>query len=236
MEKYAREGENGDQMCIRDSYYKALYTGDGEALAHAAACSSLYCFPNRLEDIVALRYAMEHAPQDAKAPYYLGCLWYDKRQYDQAIACWERSAELDETFPTVWRNLALAYFNKRGEKELARRCMEKAFALDETDARVLLELDQLCRKLGSSVAQRLAFLDAHRETAFRRDDLYVEYCTLLNLEGRYAEALELIQAHHFHPWEGGEGKVTTQYALSLIHISMTVADLVLRRTPMTGLS
>ena len=30
--------------------------------------------------------------------------------------------------------------------------MEKAFALDETDARVLLELDQLCRKLGSSVA------------------------------------------------------------------------------------
>src|SRR5699024_2230873 len=107
------------------------------------------------------------------------------------------SAELDETFPTVWRNLALAYFNKRGEKELARRCMEKAFALDETDARVLLELDQLYRKLGRSVAQRLAFLDAHRETAFRRDDLYVEYCTLLNLEGRYAEALKLIQAHHF---------------------------------------
>lgn len=96
--------------------------------------------------------------------------------------------------------------------------MEKAFALDETDARVLLELDQLCRKLGSSVAQRLAFLDAHRETAFRRDDLYVEYCTLLNLEGRYAEALELIQAHHFHPWEGGEGKVTTQYALALTQL------------------
>ena len=96
--------------------------------------------------------------------------------------------------------------------------MEKAFALDETDARVLLELDQLYRKLGRSVAQRLAFLDAHRETAFRRDDLYVEYCTLLNLEGRYAEALELIQAHHFHHWEGGEGKVTTQYAVALTQL------------------
>lgn len=224
---YAEAGYCADAVDILDRcpvehpmvyYYKALYTGDGEALAHAAACSSLYCFPNKLEDIAALRYAMAHAPQDAKAPYYLGCLWYDKRQYDQAIACWERSAELDETFPTVWRNLALAYFNKRGEKELARRCMEKAFALDETDARVLLELDQLCRKLGSSVAQRLAFLDAHRETAFRRDDLYVEYCTLLNLEGRYAEALELIQAHHFHPWEGGEGKVTTQYAVALTQL------------------
>ena len=49
----------------------------------------------------------------------------------------------------------------------------------------------------------------------RRDDLCVEYCTLLNLQGRYAEALEILGGRRFHPWEGGEGKVTTQYAVSL---------------------
>ena len=186
-----------------------------EALAEAAKADSLYCFPNRLEDIAALRFAMEHNPADSFAPYYLGCLWYDRRQYEKAIACWERSTELNPDFPTAWRNLSLAYFNKRGDAEKALACMEKAYALDENDARVLLELDQLYRKLRRSPEERFAFLDAHRETAFRRDDLYVEYCTLLNLQGRYEEALDLIMKHQCHPWEGGEGKVTTQYAAAL---------------------
>ena len=191
-----------------------------QACFNAARADSLYCFPNRLEDINVLEYAMDHNQEDAKAHYYLGCLWYDKRQYDDAIFCWERSAKIDETFPTVWRNLSLAYFNKRHDLEKARICMEKAYALDETDARVLLELCQLYGKLNYSLEDRFAFLDAHREMAFRRDDLYTEYCTLLNNLGRHEEALNLIMAHNFHPWEGGEGKVTAQYAVAMTQLGI----------------
>lgn len=205
-------------------YHAALYTGDKAELTAAMNCSSLYCFPNKLEDIAALRHAIENNPADARAPYYLGCLWYDKRQYDEAIACWERSAGTDDSFPTVWRNLSLAYFNKRGDRDAARVCMERAYRLDESDARVLLELHQLYGKLGMSVQDRFAFLDAHRETAFQRDDLYVEYCTLLNSMGRYEEALDLIMARTFHPWEGGEGKVTTQYAVALTSLGRIALD------------
>ena len=206
-------------------YHKALYAARFDAarsqaaLAEAAGASSLYCFPNRLEDIAALQFAMEHNPADAKAPYYLGCLWYDRRQYDDAIALWERSAGSDGRFPTVWRNLALAYYNKRGDGAKALASLEKAYALDEGDARVLLELDQLTRKLGHTPAQRLAFLEAHLDTALRRDDLYVEYVTLLNDLGRYQDAYDRIMAHTFHPWEGGEGKVTTQYAVALTQLA-----------------
>lgn len=196
-------------------YYLAMYTGSREELCAAAACSSLYCFPNRLEDIAVLRYAMANHPADAKAPYYLGCLWYDKRQYDDAIACWELSAGADDSFPTVWRNLALAYFNKRDDYNTARICLEKAYALDESDARILLELDQLYRKLNMSPAQRAAFLEEHRDVMLVRDDLTIEYCTILNNLGRHEEALDVIMARQFHPWEGGEGKVTTQYAVAL---------------------
>ena len=57
-------------------------------LETAAQRDSLYCFPNKLEDILALEYALAHNPADARAPYYLGCLWYDKRQYDRAAAMW----------------------------------------------------------------------------------------------------------------------------------------------------
>ena len=238
---YAEAGFYGKAVAVLDrcpaahpmvSYHKALYLrraglDDAEALREAAARNSLYCFPNRLEDILALRHAMAQNSADSKAPYYLGCLLYDRRRFAEAIACWEQSAALDASFPTVWRNLALAYFNKRGEKRLARECLEKAYALDPSDARVLLELDQLYHKVGMPVEDRLAFLDAHRDVAFRRDDLYIEYCALLNDLGRHQEALDLIMAHTFHPWEGGEGKVTTQYAAALTQmgrIALTAGD------------
>lgn len=207
------------------AYHKALYAARydkalaRQALAHAAQRDSLYCFPNRLEDILALEYAIANNPDDAKAPYYLGCLLYDKRQYDRAAALWEASARLDESFPTVWRNLALAYYNKQGRKDDARACLERAYHLDETDARVLLELDQLYRKLNMPVAQRFGFLDQHQETVFVRDDLTIEYCTLLNSLGRYEDALAIIENRKFHPWEGGEGKVTTQYAAALTQLA-----------------
>ena len=195
-----------------------------KALRAAAAADPTCCFPNRLEDIVVLEFAMKADPSDARAPYYLGCLWYDRRQYEAAIECWEKSVSLDDTYATPWRNLSLAYYNKRGNREKALECMEKAFSLDPSDARVLLELDQLKRKLGFPVSKRLAFLDAHRETAFKRDDLYIEYCTLLNLLGRHEEALELIMARRFQPWEGGEGKVTSQYAIALTQMGIRALE------------
>lgn len=72
---------------------------------------------------------MKENPCDAKAPYYLGNLYYDKRQYSLAIEAWETSIKLDDKFPTVWRNLALAYFNKKDEKAKAMEYMERAFQL-----------------------------------------------------------------------------------------------------------
>ncbi|HSC38227.1 MAG TPA: tetratricopeptide repeat protein, partial [Chitinophagaceae bacterium] len=80
-----------------------------------AALSPDFCFPNRIEEVPVLQTAMLLNPGDAKAPYYLGNFWYDKRQYEQAIACWEKSIAADDSFPTAHRNLALAYFNKTND-------------------------------------------------------------------------------------------------------------------------
>ena len=88
-------------------------------LEKAAQADPYCCFPNRLEDIAVLETAMDMNPDDARAPYYLGCLFYDKRQYDLAIENWEESAKRDPNFPTVWRNLALARFNKQNKQSCA---------------------------------------------------------------------------------------------------------------------
>ena len=124
--------------------------------------------------------------------------------------CWETSMQQDDTFPTVLRNLSLAYFNKLNRQEEAVTLLEKAFALDMTDARILMELDQLYKRLNRSHEDRLAFLKKHKDIAFQRDDLYLEYVTLLNQLGQYEEAIRMIDARKFHPWEGGEGKVPAQ--------------------------
>jgi tetratricopeptide (TPR) repeat protein len=97
--------------------------------------------------------------------------------------------------------------------------MEKAFSLDETDARVLMELDQLYKRLQKPHAERLAFLQKYPQLIAQRDDLVLEEITLLNQLGRYEEAMEKLDAHIFHPWEGGEGKVSTQYQLCRVELA-----------------
>ncbi|HEY1216242.1 MAG TPA: DUF5107 domain-containing protein, partial [Bryobacteraceae bacterium] len=51
-------------------------------LEQGAAADPAGCFPNRMEDIAVLQFAIAMNERDARAPYYLGNLWYDKRQYD----------------------------------------------------------------------------------------------------------------------------------------------------------
>ena len=204
-------------------YYLAYWNQLSESLDYfeqAAAVSPDYCFPNRLDDAEILgTFAQLPFVKDAHVPYYLGCLYYDKRQYDVAIENWELSAELDPTFPTVWRNLALARFNKQGRQEEALEYMEKAFHLDETDSRVLMELDQLYKRLHRPHQERLDFLQQYPELIKQRDDLVLEEITLLNQLGRYEEAKEKLDAHQFHPWEGGEGKVPAQYQICRVELA-----------------
>ncbi|MDD4637134.1 MAG: DUF5107 domain-containing protein, partial [Bacteroidales bacterium] len=154
-----------------------------ESWTKAAAHAPDYCFPNRLEDILVLEFAKKMNPTDAKAPYYLGNLWYDKRQYPEAMANWELSAKLDQTFPTVLRNLSLGYFNKSGKTQEAVECLERAFSLDTTDARILMELDQLYKRIHRPHAERLALLEKYDNLVEQRDDLYLEVITLLNQLG-----------------------------------------------------
>jgi tetratricopeptide (TPR) repeat protein len=82
-----------------------------------------------------------------------------------------------------------------------------------------MELDQLYKRLGKPSAERLAFLQQHPGLIAQRDDLLLEEITLLNNLGRYKEAMEKLDAHQFHPWEGGEGKVSGQYQLSRVELA-----------------
>ncbi len=192
--------------------------GDAKAALNyfkqAAALAPDYCFPSRLEDIAILEAAMRANPRDARAPYYLGNLLYDKRRHAEAIHLWKKSAKLDASFSIVWRNLGIGYFNIHSKPAQARAAYDRAFKVNPDDARLLYERDQLWKRLGEKPAKRLRELELRLDLVQQRDDLSVELCALYNQTGQPDKALALVSARNFQPWEGGEGGSLGQWVRS----------------------
>jgi tetratricopeptide (TPR) repeat protein len=96
---------------------------------------------------------------------------------------------------------------------------QRAFRLNPTDARVFYEFDQLAKRLNHPLEDRLERLNNYHELVEQRDDLYLEYVTLLNSVGSYETALDRLLSRNFHPWEGGEGKVPAQFVLAIAELA-----------------
>ena len=197
------------------------------SLTAARKFSCDYCFPHRLEEMIILEWAIASDPHDARARYYLGNLYYDRKRHREAIALWEKSAALEPDFPIVWRNLGIGYFNIFEQPQKARSAYDRAYALTPNDARLVFERDLLWKRIGTPVAKRLAALEHHRPLVRLRDDLSVEYVDLLNQVGRHADALAYLGSRRFQPWEGGEGLARTQHErthLALGRLALAAGD------------
>ena len=189
-------------------YYLAYYCaqkGDAGRAAEyyrlAAAQPTDLVFPSRLEAYAVLESALAQNPQEARATYYLGNLAFDF-QPEKAIGYWEKSRELDDGFPTVHRNLGLAYARVRNDLNSAVASLEKAAGLAQNDPRILLELDQLREATGVTPEKRLALLEQRQAATGRQDDLLAREISLYVRLGHFDRAIELLQSKTFSVWEG----------------------------------
>ncbi len=200
-------------------YYKAYaYTmlGDAEAAKEAAKTAESYdegyCFPARLDDIAVLKNAMAINQTGAKAYYYLGCLYYDRFGYDEAIELWESAIALNSEYGKAYRNLALAYFDKKSDFLGAKVCMENALQYLPDEPRLIMEYQQLLKNMDYAPEKRLEMYEKYNDLMLRRDDCYLDKITLKCLVGEYDEAINMAKKRRFHIYEGGEGKLTKQHA------------------------
>lgn len=207
-------------------YYKGYAEYNCGNISKARACylkaeamPSDYIFPNAVEEMLILENAVSVLGKAPMASYYLGNLLYDKKQYEKATACWETTVALKPDFAMSYRNLSIAYYNKEHNTEKALSAIRKACTLEPQNSRFLLELDQLSAKAGVTAGERLRVLEENKELLAGRDVLYLAYITLLNLNGKYDEALSCLEKHTFHPWEGGEGKVSGEYKTALFALA-----------------
>ncbi len=189
----------------------------------AQQCNSDCCFPSRLIDEAVLTSAIDANPYDGRAHWLLGCLLYSWQRYGEAIEHWRKGADLDETDSRIWRCLGMAYFNVLGDHTRAADAYDRAITASPNDARLWYERDQLWKRIGRSPAARKIQLDTQFNVVAERDDLTIEYCSLLCHSGEYTKAVEVLRTRAFQPWEGGEGMVLGQWvranlALGRIHL------------------
>lgn len=195
-------------------YYYAKLGNDELAKLYyskAADLSTDYCLHSRLESIAVLKHALNFNTADTKAPYYLGNIYYGKHNYSNAIRYFEISIERGADFPTVYRNLAIGYFDKQGKLKEAGELIRKAFELDPTNARVFFELMQYNRNTSMPVKERLNLLEENIDLVKMRDDHYIKLISTYIEDKQYEKAIRLLKEHTFHPYEGGEGVLVREH-------------------------
>ncbi len=190
-----------------------LVSGSGfQTLEEARALSPDYFFPSRLHDQLVLEWALAQGGADRNAAFGLGNYLFDRKRHEEAIQCWETAREADATFATVCRNLGIAFWNVRRDGVAARQAYQRASDSDPDDPRIFYEYDQLRKKMGDPVEDRLETMLSRLDLVAKRDDCAVELAALYNETDQPEKTLELVLSRRFHPWEGGEGQVLRQYS------------------------
>ena len=171
----------------------------------AAEMSSDYVFPHRIEAETVLRRAMEADPTDANAPYYLGTMLYMVGRIDEGRALWRRAAELGCTNSALYRSLGFALWKRDGDAKTAMAEYGKAVRYRPDDYRLHADMDQLRSELGASLQDRLSALLETSDRVRSKGTIATRIAQLHVLLEQYGEAIRILHARRFDPWEGAMG-------------------------------
>ena len=185
-------------------YLNEMLGAKDKALAYYKKANTMpsdYCFPFRSEEVVILSHAMAMDPTGAKAPYYLGTLFYEIQPL-RAMELWDKSAKLDPNFYIVHRNLGLAYNEIEKDYTKALANMNKAAAVSDGDTRLLLEIDGLYELTKVSPKDKYEFLMKNYATATKRSETLLRLITRAVEYGKYDEALNTLRDNDVSETEG----------------------------------
>ncbi len=170
-------------------------------------------FPYRLEEIDILMDAVKQDPKDSTAVYLLGCLYYDKNHYEDAVMCYMKAIELAPDFYIPYRNLAIAYFSKFNRKDEALRLLMKACKLKPGDDVLVKETNYVMAKIGIDGQQRLKFvLDNMPQKP--SDNLTWDLADAYSNVFQFQKAIDTLMSHEFVAAECQETYLTEAYTFA----------------------
>jgi tetratricopeptide (TPR) repeat protein len=169
-----------------------------------------YCFPYGYATEKVLMDAISGNPGQWKSYYYLGNLYCDF-QPQKALDLWKQAIHYNSSSAVLYRNAAFVESNKLDKMDSAIIHLKKAVELNPEDPLYLEELDRCLAYTGSSPEERLKILKEHRSTVEKSDGAMARYISLLNLNTRYSEALEILTTRHFHAAEASDINLHVQW-------------------------
>lgn len=190
-------------------YYKNLLGQNGlDDYKNAELAELGPCYPVRFEESIILEDVISKTgSKDAKM--LLGCLLYNKRQYEKAVMLWE---ECGECF-VAKRNLAVAYFSHFDCGAKALSLMKELVEERQEDEELLYETVVLMDKLDIAPQEKISLLVGHNPS---RDDVLTELAKAYNQSLRPEMAIETLMSHEFVPCEGGEHAIADQYMFAYL--------------------
>lgn len=172
-----------------------------EELRHALKLSPDYVFPFRTEDETVLRAALRDLPAEWRLHYYLGTLLAAKSRWQEALEHFQAAEKQSPKYAVLYNNLGEIYSQKLHDRPKAQAAYEKAIACDPNDYHYYVVLDRLYAESGEHTKRDTLFQQAPPKVKADFRVLLQRVHYLVDV-GKYDEAMELLQTHTYHPWEG----------------------------------
>jgi tetratricopeptide (TPR) repeat protein len=169
-------------------------------LKKARGDSPDFGFPSRLEEVLALQFALEKDSQDSRAKYFLGNFFYAHERCDEAIQLWTEAMDGMDAYDVLIRNLGIGAWQRKNNPTAAIEWFEKALALNPHNQDLYLHLDELY-KSQNLATKREQLLDRIKSLQDAREDVHKHRITMMVELGHYQEAIELMAAEKFIPLE-----------------------------------
>ena len=189
--------------------------------SQASRLSTLYIFPNRIEDLRALRAAIRINEKDATAHYLLGTWHFARGQTDLALSEWKRARELNSKIPVLLASTGLALLHVKHEFAAALNAFQEGITndpLNPVNYSGALVAMALLRK---SAAERVRMLEHYPDLSRMPTPLVYELALNRAEAGNYGAALDSFHNRFFGREEGGTNvrqvwiEVNLQQALKL---------------------
>ncbi len=170
------------------------------ALEKAQTLPPDFGFPSRLEEVLALEYALKQNHDDFKAMYFLGNFYYAHERFEEGIQFWMNALQGMESYDVLLRNLGLAFWQRKDDPLEAVRYFEKAISINPRNQDLYLHLDDLYKLLGkdNERSQLLAQIKSLKEI---REDVHKRSISMMVDLGKYQEAIQMMETEKFIPLE-----------------------------------
>jgi tetratricopeptide (TPR) repeat protein len=187
-------------LCAFLSHQTGDTCAEGTWFDKARGASPDFGFPSRLEEVLALQFALEKDGHDSKAKYFLGNFYYAHERCDEAMQLWTEALEGMDADDVLFRNLGLGEWQRRNNPLAAIEWFEKALATNPHNQDLYLHLDEIYKsqKLNN---RREDLLERIKGLAGAREDVHKHRITMMVELGHYQKAIELMETEKFVPLE-----------------------------------